>query len=374
MTAGADALIVGGGVIGLSIALRLAEDGARVTLLDAGATRPPASFAAAGILGAQVESHDDGPLTRLCIASRERFPAFVARVEAAAGLDVELRACGALVPAFDASGEAALDATARWQRVAGIDVDELTAGEAREIEPSLSPNVTRAVRFRRDGRVDPRALLAALGRACELAGVVTRVGVAARLARTSSGPTDAVTGVVLEDGDVVDAGLVVLCAGSWSSLVGGADLDAAAIEPARGQMLELAAPPGLVRGVVVAAGVYLSPRDDGRVLVGSTVERAGYDARDTAGAARDLLSAALRVAPALERAAFTSAWAGLRPRARRDLPLLGRGALPGLLFATGHFRNGVLLSAITADVVHALATGGPPPPVDLAPFDPTRSE
>jgi glycine oxidase len=165
---------------------------------------------------------------------------------------------------------------------------------------------------------------------------------------------------------------VVLCAGSWSSLVGASGLEAAAVEPVRGQMLELAAP-GLVRGVVVASDVYLSPRDDGRVLVGSTVERAGYDARVTASAARDLLSAALRVAPALERAAFTSAWAGLRPRARRDLPLLGRGASPGLLFATGHFRNGVLLSAITADVVLALATGAPSP-VDLAPFDPTRSE
>ncbi|HEY4120334.1 MAG TPA: glycine oxidase ThiO [Byssovorax sp.] len=372
MTAGADALIVGGGVIGLSIALRLAGDGARVTILDAGAARPPASLAAAGILGAQVESHGDGPLTRLCVASRERFPAFVARVEAASGLDVELRACGALVPAFDASGEASLDRAARWQRAAGLQVEELTAGEARDMEPSLSPNVTRALRFPRDGRVDPRALVGALARACELAGVVTRPGVAARLSRTSSRADDAVSGVVLDDGGHVESSLVVLCAGSWSSLVGASGLEAAAVEPVRGQMLELAAP-GLVRGVVVASDVYLSPRDDGRVLVGSTVERAGYDARVTASAARDLLSAALRVAPALERAAFTSAWAGLRPRARRDLPLLGRGASPGLLFATGHFRNGVLLSAITADVVLALATGAPSP-VDLAPFDPTRSE
>ena len=181
-----------------------------------------------------------------------------------------------------------------------------------------------------------------------------------------------VAGVILDDGTTIAADAVVIAAGSWSSLIGETSLAADAVQPARGQMIELHVDAPIVRGVIEAADCYLSPRDDGRLLVGSTIELVGFRGGATASGVRDLLAAALRLVPALQDATVTRAWAGFRPKTHDDMPLIGTVGIEGLVIATGHFRNGVLLAPITGEIVAALLTGGALP-VDIAPFAPRRA-
>ncbi|HVY49429.1 MAG TPA: glycine oxidase ThiO [Minicystis sp.] len=372
MTPGADALVVGGGVIGAAVALALAERGAAVELVDGSspalgpAARAPATLAAAGILGAQMEAHGDGPLERLCLASRARFEAFARHVEELAGANVEYRPCGVSIAAFGDEELARLDAATAWQRSAGLRVERLDARRAREAEPGLNEAVAGAMHFPDDARVDPPSLFAAVRAAAVKRGAKLRFGRVERVTRDGA----RVTGAIV-DGEAVPARRVIVCAGAWSGLVGGAGLGEGDVQPARGQMLELVVDPGTVRAVVLGPDAYLSPRDDGRVLVGSTVELAGFHADVTAAAARDLLAGATRLVPALERAKLSRFWAGLRPYTPDELPLIGPAVYDGLLLATGHFRNGVLLAPITAEIVAALVAGAPPP-VDVAPFAPSR--
>ena len=179
------------------------------------------------------------------------------------------------------------------------------------------------------------------------------------------------TGVILADGSVIAAATVVIVAGSWSSLIGDTSLPPDAVQPARGQIIELHVDASVVRGVLEAADCYLSPRDDGRLLLGSTVELVGFREGATAGAVRDLLNAAIRLVPGLHDATINRTWAGFRPRTHDDMPLIGTVGIEGLVIATGHFRNGVLLAPITGEIVAALLTGGTLP-VDIAPFAPRR--
>jgi glycine oxidase len=367
-----DVLVVGAGVIGCAAAIALARRGLSVTLLERGDAAigrgPEGSSAAAGILGAQLEGiHGDGPLARLCLQSRDLYPAFVREVEEASGLDVEMRPCGVLRVAFDAAGVQALVAEILWQEQAGMRVERLDAAAVRAIEPALA-GVCGGVRFPDDPRIDPPALLAALRLAAERSGVALRRGASVDRVIVASGRA---AGVRLADGNAIAAGAVVLSAGSWSSLIGNTSLAPDAVEPARGQMIELRVDEPVIRGVVEGLDCYLSPRDDGRLLVGSTVERVGFRPGATAGAVRDLLSAAIHLAPALESATLTRAWAGFRPRTRDELPLLGTVGIDRFVVATGHFRNGVLLAPITGQIVAALLTGSEEP-ADLSPFDPRR--
>jgi glycine oxidase len=178
-------------------------------------------------------------------------------------------------------------------------------------------------------------------------------------------------GAVLDDGVEIAANAVVIAAGSWSTLIGETSLASDAVQPARGQMIELHVDAPVVRGVLEAADCYLSPRDDGRLLLGSTVELVGFREGATASAVRDLLSAALRLVPALADATVSRTWAGFRPKTHDDMPLIGTVGIDSLVIATGHFRNGVLLAPITGEIVAALLTGGDLP-VDIAPFAPRR--
>jgi glycine oxidase len=368
-------IVIGGGVIGCASALALARRGARVIVLERGTARAEApgetgasSWAAAGILGAQVATRADGPLARLCVAGRARYPSFVEDVQRMSGVDVELRPAGVLRPAFDERGLAALVAEAAWHEPAGLRVQRLDASEARALEPALSAEAVGALRFPDEPRIDPPSLVLALRAAMERAGAELRTGADVRRVVVRDGRVD---GVELTVGEALPADVVVVAAGSWSSLVEGASLPAGSVEPARGQIVELRLPRQILRGVVEGAGAYLSPRDDGRVLVGSTVERAGYVRGATASAVRDLLAGAIRLVPDLASAAVARAWAGFRPVARDELPLLGPTAIGGLIVATAHFRNGVLLAPVTGDIVAALALGEPPPH-DIAPFSPGR--
>jgi glycine oxidase len=367
-------LVIGGGIIGCATALALAAKGLRITVIERGpldpvGRGPEGSSAAAGILGAQLEAlHGDNPLSRLCLQSRDRYPAWIAAITALGGGDVEMRPSGVTRVATDAASLRALDHAAAWQANAGYRVELLDAAGVHAIEPALSGDVVGAVRFADDHRIDPPALMASIRLAAARAGVTFRSS--ARVSRVLV-RGDRATGVLLDDGATIGADAVVIAAGSWSSLIGETSLAPDGVQPARGQMIELHVGAPVVRGVIEAADCYLSPRDDGRLLVGSTVELVGFREGASAGGVRDLLTAALRLVPALHDARVNRTWAGFRPKTHDDMPLIGTVGIEGLVIATGHFRNGVLLAPITGEIVAALLTGGDLP-VDIAPFAPRR--
>lgn len=363
-----DVVVIGGGVMGCASAWLLAESGARVVVLERSVPGAEASSAAAGILGAQVEAHAPGAMTDLSLASRERWTGFAERLRNATGIDVEQRTCGVLELASDAAGLDTIEAHATWQTELGLSVERLDQEAVRAIEPALEGPLAGGVRFAADGRVDPPKLLKALYVAARRAGARFSTGTYVRRVEHAAGR---VSGVALEDGSTIGAAHVVVAAGSWSTLVAGLPLEAGAVRPARGQIIELDVREPILRSVVFAPGCYLMPRDDGRLLVGSTLEFVGFRREVTARAVRDLLDAALRIVPALEGAAIGRTWSSFRPYTESGHPLLGPTPIAGLALATGHFRNGILLAPITAEIVRAVVLGRPPP-LDLSPFSVAR--
>ena len=363
-----EVLIIGGGVMGCATALALARRGAAATVLEKSVPGAEASSAAAGILGAQLEAHGDGPMTRLCIESRARYAAWVAGLEEATRIDVGYRRCGVSRVAYGEEDLAKLVHEATWQREAGFTVEVLGRESAHAAEPALAAEVAGGVRFAEDARVDPPSLLKALRIAAERAGARFQSGA---MVKKGGGDHGRARGAALDDGTVLEADATVLAAGSWSSLVEGAPLAADDVRPARGQIVELllAAPP--LHGVVFGPGCYLVPRDDGRVLVGSTLELVGFRRGVTASAIRDLLTAAIRLVPALAAADLGRSWSSFRPYTKDGLPLLGATPVERLVLATGHYRNGILLAPITAEIAAAAALGQPSP-FDAAPFSATR--
>jgi glycine oxidase len=369
-----DVLVIGGGVIGCAVALALTAKGWKTTVIERSAPSPlgggpTASSAAAGILGAQLEGlHGDGPLSRLCLQSRERYAAWALAISDRSGRDVELRPAGVTCVALDEAAALRLRAATAWQERAGYRVDHLDAASLHAVEPAVALDAVGGVRFPDDPRIDPPALMGALRLTAERSGVTFRSGATAARVVVHGGRA---TGAVLEDGATIDAAAVVIAAGSWSALIGETSLAADVVLPARGQMIELRVDATAVRGVVEGPSCYLSPRDDGRVLLGSTIELVGFREGATAGAVRDLLSAAIRLVPTLHDATVSRTWAGFRPKTRDDHPLIGTVGVEGLVVATGHFRNGVLLAPITGEIVAALLGGGDLP-VDITPFAPRR--
>ncbi len=358
-------LIVGGGIMGCAAAWRLAREGQRVIVLERSVPGAEASSAAAGILGAQVEAHAPGPLAELCKKSAALYPRYAAELARETQIDIELRPSGVLRVAFDARSLGAQVREVRWQRPK---VKILSAKGLREREPELGPRVHGGLLYAGDGRVDPRRLLKALHIAAHRAGAEFRSGAYVRRVLTREGRAH---GVALDDGKELLARSVLVAAGSWTTLVEGVGLAAGRVIPARGQIIELEAARPLLGSVVFGPGAYLVPRDDGRVLVGSTLEFVGYQRDVTAGAVRNLLAAALELVPALESASLKSTWSNFRPYTPDELPLIGRTPIDGLLLATGHYRNGILLAPITAEIVSSLVHGRRPP-VPLAPFSPER--
>jgi len=360
-----EVVCVGAGIMGTALAFVLARRGARVVVLERSVPGAEASSAAAGMLGAQVESHAPGAFTSLCIASRARFGEWATALSRATGIDVEHRVSGILRAAFDGDDAHSVETHAAWQRDAGLAVEIVSAVRAKEIEPSLADGVKLGAYFPEDGRVDPPRLLSALRIAAERAGAEFRSGALVKRIAVEGGRA---VGVDLESGDRIEAPDVVVAAGSWSTLVGGTPLAAGQVQPARGQIVELATPSPITRGVVFGKRAYLSPRDDGRVLVGSTLEFVGYRRGVTAGGVRDLLSGAIDLVPALANADLLRTWSSFRPYTKNGLPIIGASSTPHLWLATGHFRNGILLAPITAEIVAARIAGETPP------FDPTPFE
>jgi glycine oxidase len=361
-----DVLIVGAGVMGCAIALELALRGAQVLVLERSVPGAEASSAAAGMLGAQVESHAPGPFTSLCIESRARFPAWASKLREMTGIDVEHRVCGITKVALDADEAASMEAHVAWQREAGLPASMLGKEAARAHEPSITEATVAAATFAADGRVDPPRLMRALRIAAERAGAVFRSGAYVRNLVVAEGRAE---GVELDGGIAIGARHVVVATGSWTGLVGAVPIAPGAIKPARGQIVELLVAAPIMRGVVWGKAAYLSPRDDGRVLVGSTLEFVGFERGVTAGAVRDLLAGAIGLVPALERAELGRVWSNFRPHTSSELPLIGASSVRNVWLATGHFRNGILLSPLTAQIVAALVLGETPP-FDPTPFGP----
>jgi glycine oxidase len=361
----ASVVIVGGGVMGCACAWELAARGFRVVVLERSVPGAVASSAAAGILGAQVEAHAPGALARLSAESRRLYPRWANALTRATGIDVELRTCGVVRVAYQTRELKRYLARAAWQSPR-----PRALGRAALLrrEPALSPRLAGGVLFERDARVDPRALLKALRIAAARSGARFRSGA---YVRSIVRKRDRATGVLLDDGKVVSGDHVIVAAGSWTTLVGGVGLDASAVVPVRGQIVELETPEPLISSIVFGPRAYLVPRDDGRLLVGSTMEFVGYRREVTAGAVRDLLGAALDLVPALESSVLRSTWSSFRPYTKDELPLIGRGDRERLWLATGHHRNGILLAPVTASIIGALVRGRKPP-VALAPFEPSR--
>jgi len=365
-----DVLVAGGGLIGLAVAWRAALAGLSVTVVD-DAPGAGASRAAAGMLAPVTEAaYGEQRLLELARASLARYPSFVAELEGASGCAVGLRTAGTLLVGFDADDLAAVAELHAFQRELGLSAERLTPRECRRREPGLSPRVRGGLHVPGDHSVDPRAMHAALLVAAARAGVtLVPAGVAALEVAG-----DRASGLLLADGTVLTAGTVVLALGARSGRLPGVPAGAVPVRPVKGQILRLRGEPpvaGTVRALVRGRPVYLVPYGGDRVVVGATVEELGFDDRVTAGAVLDLLRDATEVVPGLTELELVETLARFRPGTPDNAPLLGPCALPGLVLATGHHRNGVLLTPVTADAVAALLVTGEVPAVAV-PFGPGR--
>ena len=357
-----DVVVVGGGVMGCGIALRLRQAGARVTVLERAIPGAEASSAAGGILAPQEESEGPGPFLDLCLLGRSLYPEFAAELLALTGINVHYLPSGVMRLAFDEAGLARLEATAKWQRERGLRVELLSPSEVLALEPQLSPEVRGAARFVDDHQVDNRLLTRALTMAAAKVGATFRTGYVRGVVEEKG----RAVGVDLE-GETLRADAVVIAAGSWSGLVQGSALDPRVVRPARGQMVQLQTRLPPFSHVLFSDQGYVIPRTDGRVIAGSTLEFSGFEKNVTAEGLHRILALAMRLCPVLASAPVQETWAGLRPYTEDHLPILGAGPLPGLFLATGHFRNGILLTPVTAKLLTE-AVLGERPSVDLTPF------
>ncbi len=348
--------IIGAGVCGLGIGWRLAEAGCRVEAFDKGEAGRGATWAAAGMLAANVECEPgEEPLLALTLESQRLWPDFAARLTAASGRDLGYRDEGTLVAALTRDEAEQLRSTYEFQRGLGLELDWLSGFEARRREPFLKPGVPAAVYSRLDHQVDNRVLAVALERAYLAAGgkLYARTPVTA-LDRAGGRVRGVVTGDQGHGDRCWPADVVVLAAGAWSPDLDGLPAEARPpVRPVKGQMLSLRMDPAapLLSHVLWAPKIYLVPRKDGRLLVGATVEEKGFDDALTAGGVLALLEAAWRAIPAVEELPIGEFWTGARPTSRDDAPILGPTGVDGLVMATGHHRNGILLAPITADLV-----------------------
>jgi glycine oxidase len=365
-----DVVVVGGGVIGLGIAWRAAQAGMAVTVVDPAPGRG-ASWAAAGMLAPVTEVHyGEQALLRLNLAAAERWPGFAAELEDAAGTRIGYRRCGTLTVARDTDDNAAIEDLYRFQLDCGLQVERLRSRDCRRLEPGLAPSVRGGVLAPGDHQVDNRAMAGALLTACERAGVRLLAGRAGGLRLDG----ERVVGVTVAGGAPLAAATVVLAAGCWSRELGGVPPGMLPpVRPVKGQLLHLRGPAAdpLCRRNVRGLEVYVVPRADGRVVVGATVEEQGFDTRVTVGAVHELLRAAFELLPDVTELELVETVAGLRPGSPDNAPLLGPAGVDGLVVATGHYRNGILLAPVTAEAVAELLAGGRVPAA-IAPFTPAR--
>jgi glycine oxidase len=368
-----DAVFVGGGVIGLACAWRAAQRGARVAVLERAEPPAGATRVAAGMLAPVGElTFGEPELLELTLASGALWADFAAEVEAAGGEATGFRRCGALHVALDRDEAGELRRHHDLQRELGLEAEWLTPTRCRELEPGLVPNFVGGVLAASEASVDPRALARALTAALREAGGELRTGTEVVDALWDD---ERLAGVRTASGEEVHADAVVLCNGAWSGQASWLPPEARPpVRPVKGETVELRPREGEgapASRIVCSERVYLVPRPDGRLIVGATQEERGFDTVVTAGGVHELLREAYRVLPDVAEMEFAGTIAGLRPGTPDNLPIVGRGAVDGLVLATGHFRNGILLTPLSADAVAATLAGTAPPPV-MSQADPLR--
>jgi glycine oxidase len=362
--------IVGGGVIGLAVGWRALAKGLSVTVLERGEPGQETSRVAAGMIAPITEAEPgEASLLALSRRSAELYPAFVQELIEVSGIDPGYRTAGTLFVARDADEAAVLERELGFRQQLGLPVERMLASEARRCEPALAPTLRLALDIPDDRAIDPRALTKALAVAFEREG-----GTLLRGAEVSALATDAavtrVNALRLGDGTVLDAGQVVIAAGPWSTeLPGLPERARMPVRPVKGQVVCLRDPtgPGLMERVLRMQPGYLVPRGDGRYVLGASVEERGYDRTITAGAVFELLRDAIELVPGVSEFVIEEMIAGIRPGTPDNGPILGPGGLTGLQWATGHYRHGILLTPVTADIVAAALAGEPLPP-EAAPF------
>ncbi|MFN0279320.1 MAG: glycine oxidase ThiO [Pyrinomonadaceae bacterium] len=345
-----EVLIIGGGVIGLSIARELHKQGVkRITLLDKGRCGEEASWAAAGMLSPQTEADERTSFFDLCRASQDLYPDFADALLEETGVDVELDRAGTLYLAFTDEGVKEISRRFEWQREAGFSVEHLSAVEVLRAEPFVSTNVRESLFFPNDWQVENRKLIAALKCYAEINGIEIH-------------EDTQVENLVVEGGRVVraatnsqvfNADMTVIATGAWTSLIKLGDSDMPVkIEPVRGQIVAFQSETRLFQHVLCTGNGYIVPRRGGRILAGSTSENVGFDKSVTESVSRSLLKMAGEIVPGIINLEIADRWAGLRPQASDGLPVLGPfSKIDGLFMATGHYRNGILLAPLTAKLV-----------------------
>jgi glycine oxidase len=367
-----DIIVIGAGAIGAAVAWRCARRGRTVTVVDPSPERG-AWHTAAGMLAAATELHyTEAPLLKLGLESLRRWPAFAAELRAESGMDIGYRECGTVVAAWDSADLAALRDLHAFAQSLDVDSTLLTGRELRELEPSLAAGLPGGFHAPGDHQVDPRLLHEALTLAARRRGV--------RFVESSGAlltDRDQVRGVRIARGEVLTSHRVVIAAGAWSGEVEGVpSAQRMPVRPVKGQTLRLRLPgrpriSHVVRGTVHGSPVYVVPRGDGSLVVGASSEEAGFDDRPRAGAVYELLRDAQALLPELGEAYVEEINTGLRPGSPDNAPIIGPADVEGLVYATGHHRNGILLTPVTADAVADLL-------VDLTfedlmhPFLPTR--
>ena len=342
-----DAIVVGGGVIGCTIAWRLAQQGLKVRLFERGKVGDEASRAAAGMLSPQAESQSKGPFFDLCLKSRLMYREFADELSDVSGIDVEYNDSGTLFVVLSEEDDEETTRWAAWQTEAGLPLQHVSEDDIRRIEPAVTESATRAILLPEEHQVENRRLMDSLKIAIGLAGVELVEDAEVTSLATAQ---NRVTGVI-SAGKRFDAGSVIVAAGTWSSrLLEPLGLNVKVI-PARGQMIAVKGDGCPITRVVHSSSVYVVPRRDGRILIGATVEYTGFKKEVTVSAMNHLLKAGLELVPSLGQFAVVETWSGLRPDTIDHLPIIGPSGIDNLILATGHFRNGILLAPVTAELV-----------------------
>lgn len=362
-------IVIGGGVIGLAAAWRLAERGANVVVLERDRPGSGTSHVAAGMLAPVAEADPyEEPLLRLGIDGARESPQFVAELRERSGVDPGYVRCGTLMVARDRDDAESLEREHEIRRRLDLEVSKLRPSQARELEPALAPTLRAALALPDDHAIDPRPLTRALAEAVRHSGGTVREGAEVTAIELGAG---AVRGVKLASGERVSGQAVVVAAGVWSGRLQGIPADVQLpLRPVKGQILRLHDPngPGLLTRVLRMRSTYVVPRGDGRYVLGATMEERGFDTTVTAGAVFELLRDAIELLPGLSELVIDELSAGLRPGTPDNAPAVGPGLLDGLFWATGHYRHGILLASKTAELIADAVLGGQPVPDVVSPL------